>query len=141
MEVGPRDIASESVFVARRDRSPNDKKSVPRKAFIQGIAELLADIQKSLFDRALAFQKAHTVTIDNAESFKAFFTPQNNEKPEIHGGFALSHWCGSENCEAKIKQDQSVTIRCIPVEGEAESSTCICCGRPSSRRVVYAKAY
>ena len=66
---------------------------------------------------------------------------KNPEKPEIHGGFALSHWCGSEKCESKIKEDLSVTIRCIPFEGDTEEGNCICCGKTSKMRVIFAKAY
>ncbi|MBU4011951.1 MAG: proline--tRNA ligase, partial [Proteobacteria bacterium] len=73
--------------------------------------------------------------------FKEFFTPENLEKPEIHGGFALSHWCGSDECESRIKEDLSVTIRCIPFDIENEKGECVYCGRPSTNRVVFAKAY
>ncbi|MEJ2662092.1 MAG: proline--tRNA ligase, partial [Desulfobacteraceae bacterium] len=60
---------------------------------------------------------------------------------EIHGGFALSHWCGSPSCEAKIKEDLMVTIRCLPFDADPEEGRCISCGAPSSKRVVFAKAY
>ena len=79
--------------------------------------------------------------MDDHKDFYDWFTPQNAEKPEIHGGFALSHWCGNADCEARIKADLNVTIRCIPLEGEKEAGACICCGRPSETRAVFAKAY
>jgi prolyl-tRNA synthetase len=63
------------------------------------------------------------------------------EKPEIHGGFALAHWCGDKGCEAKIKEDLSVTIRCIPFGRGAETGTCVVCGGKSRKPVVFAKAY
>jgi prolyl-tRNA synthetase len=63
------------------------------------------------------------------------------EKPEIHGGFTLSHWCGEEKCETKIKEDLKVTIRCIPFDNETETGKCIYCGGASSRRVIFSKAY
>jgi prolyl-tRNA synthetase len=53
----------------------------------------------------------------------------------------LSHWCGEESCEAKIKEDLTVTIRCIPFDAPQEPGPCICCGKPSTQRVVFAKAY
>ena len=73
--------------------------------------------------------------------FDDFFTPQNSDKPEIHGGFAVSPWCGGEACEAAIKEDLKVTIRCIPFDSEATDDKCICCGKPGSRSVIFAKAY
>ena len=79
--------------------------------------------------------------MDDRGDFYTFFTPKNSEKPEIHGGFAMSHWCGSEECESKIKEDLNVTIRCLPFDAEKEDGRCICCGAPSTQRVVFAKAY
>ena len=102
---------------------------------------LLDDIQQALYDRALAFRDAHTRRIDDHASFTDFFTPRTPDKPEIHGGFALSHWCGEAGCEQKIKAELNVTIRCIPLENEHENGHCVCCGGPSSERVVWAKAY
>ena len=141
VEIGPRDIAADSVFVARRDRRPNEKQSMKRRAFIDEITAILDDIQANLYQRALDYREANTVAIDDKDEFFAYFTPKNTDKPEMHGGFAMSHWCGSGDCEARIKEDLNVTIRCIPLKGEQEPGRCIYCGEPSSRRVVYAKAY
>jgi len=141
VEIGPRDLAKDGVMVARRDRSPRDKQSMQRNEFLSTVTDILEDIQRGLFERALQFQKKHTHPIDDPEAFRTFFTPKNPDKPEIHGGFALSHWCGDAACEAQIKQDLTVTIRCIPFDAPQEGGTCICCGKPSPRRVVFAKAY
>ncbi|GBC59696.1 proline--tRNA ligase [Desulfonema ishimotonii] len=141
VEIGPRDIAANSVFVARRDKPHREKTSVRRDQFVSGITALLDDIQKNLFSRAADYRKAHTVTIDDRDGFYAFFTPENAEKPEIHGGFVRAHWCESAECEAKIKEDLQVTIRCIPFDSPDEDGRCICCGKPSPRRVIFAKAY
>ena len=70
-----------------------------------------------------------------------YFTPQNPEKPEIHGGFASCHWCGSDACERKTNDDLSVTIRCIPTDAEKTQGKCVICGKPSPQRVAFAKAY
>jgi len=102
---------------------------------------MLDDIQQTLFDRALVFRKENTVTIDDHNDFYDYFTPKDPDNTEIHGGFAMSHWCGSEACESTIKDDLSVTIRCIPLDNPQEQGSCICCGKPSKERVVYAKAY
>ena len=113
-----------------------------KDVFVGEIRNILDDIQHNLFARALSFRQAHTVEIDDKKQFYEFFTPTHPEKPEIHGGFALSGWCGDEACEAKIKEDLSVTIRCIPFENDTTGSgSCICCGRPAVQPVVYAKAY
>ncbi|RJQ50563.1 MAG: proline--tRNA ligase [Desulfobacteraceae bacterium] len=141
VEIGPRDIASDSVFVARRDRDPREKTSIQRKRFVSEICRILDDIQDNLFQKALRFREENTRPIDNKEEFYSFFTPRDPVNSEIHGGFALSAWCGSNECEEKIKQDLSVTIRCIPFEPAGENARCIACGRQNSPRVVFAKAY
>jgi prolyl-tRNA synthetase len=79
--------------------------------------------------------------VDERKDFYDWFTPKNQDKPEIHGGFAMSHWCGNEACESKIKTDLNVTIRCIPLDARREKGPCICCGESSDTRVVFAKAY
>jgi prolyl-tRNA synthetase len=141
VEIGPRDMANDAVFVGRRDKGHREKTSMGRQAFIDQAADLLDEIQTTLYTRALDFRKAHTVAIDDRKTFDDFFTPQNPTTPEIHGGFAMAHWCGNGECEAKIKEDLTVTIRCLPFDGSAEEGSCICCGQPSQRRAVFAKAY
>ncbi|MFZ7125027.1 MAG: proline--tRNA ligase [Desulfobacterales bacterium] len=141
VEIGPRDIQKGTVFAGRRDRAAKERQSIDRNRFVADIPAILEDVQRNLFEKALAYRESHTTAIDEKDAFDAFFTPANAERPEIHGGFALSHWCGSEDCEAKIKEDLTVSIRCIPLSGEEEAGRCICCGRPSGRRVVFAKAY
>ncbi|MBW1895789.1 MAG: proline--tRNA ligase, partial [Deltaproteobacteria bacterium] len=136
-----RDIAENSVFVGRRDKGPREKESIPRDEFVKTVALTLDEIQKNFFERALAYRKKHTVHIDSTDDFYTFFTAKNAEKPEIHGGFAMSHWCEKGGCEEKIKSDLSVTIRCIPQDGEKETGRCIACGEKSPQRVVFAKAY
>jgi prolyl-tRNA synthetase len=142
VEVGPRDIAQNAVFVGRRDKPPREKTTQPRDAFVDGIAGLLADIQMSLLSRARAFREENTVVIDSLDRFRSFFTPANPEKPEIHAGFAMAHWCGADACEKSVNDELSVTIRCIPTgRGEAGKGACVVCGAPSDGRVVFAKAY
>jgi len=141
VEIGPRDIADNSVYVGRRDKNHKDKISLKREDFVGTITNVLDDIQQTLFERALSFKKTHTITIDDPDEFYQFFTPEDQEKPEIHGGFALSHWCGEDQCESKIKEDLSVTIRCIPFDDPLEKGKCICCQNSGMGRVVFAKAY
>ena len=141
VEIGPRDIINNSVFVGRRDKGVREKESIPRDQFVKTVVQVLDEIQKNLFDRASRFRGEHTTQIDTRDDFYAFFTPRNQEKAEIHGGFALAHWCGNEGCEEKIKTDLSVTIRCIPLGAEKDTGRCIACGEESTKRVVFAKAY
>lgn len=141
VEIGPRDIAKNSVFVGRRDQQHSDKESMEKDRFVDQITDILDEIQGTLFDRAVSYRESHTLAIDNKDKFYEFFTPENKEKPEIHGGFALSHWCGEDHCEADIKEDLGVTIRCIPFSRETEQGACVYCGGSSNGRVVFAKAY
>ncbi len=141
LEVGPRDVASDSVFVGRRDRDHKERFSQPRKEFVATVATQLGEIQNGLLERARALRDRHLVQIDSIQEFYDLFTPANREKPEIHGGFALCHWSGDPEAEEKINKDLNVTIRCIPVDGPEEKGRCIISGKPSRRRVIFAKAY
>ena len=141
VEVGPRDIANQAVFLARRDKSHREKTAMDRNRFVEEAPGILEDIQRQLFEKARTFREAHSRRIDGKKDFWAFFTPKNPEAPEIHGGFAWSHWCGSEDCESRIKEELGVTIRCIPLASEPEKGGCVCCRQTSDQRVVFAKAY
>lgn len=141
LEIGPRDLEAGTVALARRDRGPKEKESLALESLTQQVPAILAEIQLSLFDRALTFQQEHTKKIDTKEEFYQFFTPKNSDKPEIHGGFALTHWNGCPEVEAKIKEDLKVTIRCIPFEETPEADICPFSGEPSRQRVVFGKSY
>ncbi len=141
VEIGPKDIASNAVFMSRRDLDRKQSRSVTKETFLSDIIGILDDIQKNLFERALAFRESNTHDFDDMSSFDAFFTPVNKEQPEIHGGFARAHWCGGSDCETTIKNRLNVTIRCIPFDGKEEAGSCIECSKPSKKRVVFAKAY
>ncbi len=145
VEIGPRDLESGSIAVSRRDQPVKSKEFVPAADFPARIAELLAEIQRKLFERAERFREENTRIIEAKEEFYDFFTPKNSAKPEIHGGFALAHWSGSREIEEQVKSDLKVTIRCIPFfrsNGRPnESGICIFSGAPSAQRVVWAKSY
>ena len=141
VEIGSREIKENTVFLGRRDTPHHQRVSLTREAFVAEIPGILDDIQNNLFTRALSFRTENTVTIDDRGEFYDYFTPRNLEKPEIHGGFALSGWCGDAACEAKIKEDLTVTIRCVPFEQLGAAGRCISCGKPGQHRVVFAKAY
>ena len=137
-EIGPRDIEQEAVFLARRDTGSRD--STPRQQLVDQIGALLDEIQQNLFQRALQLRSDNSRNIDTAAEFEEFFTPQETKKPEIHGGFAWSHWAPNEET-AKLLAKLKVTVRCIPREADAEPGTCIFSGQPSSQRVVFGKSY
>ena len=142
LEIGPRDISSRTVAVARRDRAPKDKEFVPKEELIQNVPDLLHQIQNELLQRATALRDAHSQRLNTEEEFRAYFTPKNADKPEIHGGFALMHWAGSSEDEERLQKELKVTIRCIPHGAEyQEEGTCFLTGRPSKQRVVFAKSY
>ncbi len=142
LEVGPRDMASGTVFVYRRDKTRKDRFGENKDTFVEKAAALLDEIQNSLFARALKLREDNTREIDDWDAFCDFFTPENKERPEAHGGYAMSHWCDDEECEAKVNDQLSVTIRCIPFDrADGESGACIVCGKPGHGRVVFAKSY
>ncbi|MBA2880298.1 prolyl-tRNA synthetase [Desulfosalsimonas propionicica] len=141
VEIGPKDMDADSVFVSRRDRERKDRFSIQKDEFIGKITEILDEIQSGLYEKALCFLKENTRDIDDPDEFNAFFSPKNPEEPEIHGGFARSHWCGRAECEKAVKERLNVTIRCIPFDRKEQSGACIQCGEESQGRVVFAKAY
>jgi len=141
MEIGMREVSDSAVFFARRDRGAKDRKTIPRAEFVFIVPQILEEIQKNLFDRAREFRREHTFRFDDREKFVKFFTPKNEDKPEIHGGFAFAHWCGKPECEEWPSENLKVTIRCTPLDAKEEDGRCIVCGGQSKKRVLFAKAY
>ena len=139
VEVGPRDLENGTVYVGRRDLG-SKRESMERSQLIDSVSSILDEIQSNLFDRALAFREENTRSIDDKEQLYAYFTSDNQSKPEIHGGFALVHWDRDPQWEEQLKNDLKVTIRCIP-EKKSEPGTCIFSGKESPCRVVLAKSY
>lgn len=139
-EIGPRDVASGSVFLARRDQGPKEKAGVPREELVAKIDQILEEIQTGLYQKALAMQKEHTREFDNLEELTKYFTPKDENQPEIHGGFAIAYCADSPEVEQKLKQ-LKITHRCVPVDVEEEPGTCIFTGQLAKRRAVLAKAY
>ncbi|RZA25095.1 MAG: proline--tRNA ligase [Proteobacteria bacterium] len=142
IEVGPRDIASDSLFVGLRTNSPKDKKSFTREEFLKGLSETLTTMQQTLYDRALKHREENTVKIDSLDELKKFFTAKTSdeEKAEAHGGFALVHWVEDENTQ-KLLKEMKISHRCIPLDGPNEEGKCIFTGKPSKKRSILAKSY
>ena len=132
LELGPKDVAKGSVVLARRDRPGKEGKSfVPQQGIAAAVSQLLVEIQKSLHDRALEFRKAHTIEPADYGEFKK----------AVETGFAFAWWCGSAECEAKIKEETKATMRCIPLEQPGGSGQCIFCGNPAREKGIFARAY
>ena len=131
VEIGPRDVEQRSVVLVRRDTG--DKESVAFKDIGRIVSERLTDIQKNLYDRALKFREENTYSIDDYDDFAEILNGK--------GGFVMSHWCGGENCEFKVKDDCKANIRNIPFDSPKETGQCIVCSGKSEKRVVWARAY
>lgn len=129
--IGKRDLKNNQVEVARRDTK--EKTLVPLENFARYIETLLVDIQDHLFQRALKFREENTTFVDTIEEFE--------EVIENKGGFVYAHWDGSPETEEEIKKRTKATIRCIPLETQFEEGKDLISGKPSKRRVVFAKAY
>lgn len=129
--LGQRDLDAGQVEVARRDTK--EKGSVPLDTVADHVAQLLDDIQANLFNRAKAHRDAHITRVDSWAEFE--------EVLENKGGFVSAHWDGTTETELEIKERTKATIRCIPVDAPEEAGTCVLTGKPSTRRVLFAKAY
>jgi prolyl-tRNA synthetase len=130
LAMGPRDLENGKIEVARRDTKT--KEVIDFEGIELYIQNLLTEIQAHLLQKAKDFRAANTKQIDSYEQFKI----------EIEkGGFFLAHWDGTPETEELIKQETKATIRCIPFDGDQTPGVCMVTGKPSERRVVFAKAY
>ncbi len=132
VELGPKDVAKQAAVLARRDKPGREGKvSAPLADLAATVEKLLAEIQQAMHDKALSFRKSNTHDTKNIDDLKR----------AVENGFALASWCGSPDCEAKIKEETRATMRCIPLEQEGSASDCIACGKPAPERAVFARAY
>ncbi|MCA1027768.1 proline--tRNA ligase [Cytobacillus kochii] len=131
LEVGPKDIEKGQVVLARRDTG--EKMVTPLANLEETIVQLLEGIQTSLYHKAKEHRNDHTYEAYTYEEFKQIF----NEKQ----GFVKAMWCGNQACEEKIKEDTSVTSRCMPFDETAIAKVCVCCKEEAKHLVYWAKAY
>jgi prolyl-tRNA synthetase len=140
VELGPKDVAKQAGMLARRDKPGREGKfSAPLADLAGTIEKLLADIHQSLYDKALAFRRANTYEPATFDDFKK----------AVEFGFAFAYWCGSGECEEKIKEETRATMRCIPLDPAAVMGTpggegtgmCVRCGKPAKHRAIFARAY
>jgi prolyl-tRNA synthetase len=129
--VGPKDLENGTFEVARRDTLTKEVKS--KDGIATYIKSLLEKIQLDLFTKALDYRNTHITEVNDFEEFKQVL--------EDKGGFVSAHWDGSAETEEKIKDLTKATIRCIPLDAHEEAGTCVFTGNPSSKRVLFAKAY
>jgi len=129
--IGARDIENGTFEVARRDLL--SKESVSADQLTSYIVELLDDIQKTIYQKALDYRSSHITEVNSYEEFKDVL--------ETKGGFIAAHWDGTPESEAAIQEETKATIRCIPLDAKEEKGSCIYSGKPSKMRVLFAKAY
>ncbi len=128
--IGPRDMQSGTVEVARRDT--REKMVLQQSDLVNKVEHLLENIQSNLYQKAISFREQNTISVNSYDEFK---------KAIEKGGFVLAHWDGTSATEEKIKEETKATIRCIPLGNKKENGKCVLTGKPSEQRVVFAVAY
>jgi prolyl-tRNA synthetase len=131
LAIGGRDLENGTVEIARRDTK--EKQTISRDGIVDHIESLLSDIQQNIYNKALKFRDENT---REANSYKEF-----KELLDTKAGFISAHWDGSPETEKQIKDETKATIRCIPLNNKLENGTCILTGKPSTQRVLFARAY
>ena len=131
LAMGPRDMAAGTVEIARRDTLT--KESVSQQEVVAKVEQLLEEIQANIFEKALSFRDSMITRVDTWDEFVKTL----DEK----GGFISAHWDGTVETEIAIKEATKATIRCIPLDSVEEQGVCIYSGKPSSRRVLFARSY
>ena len=130
IEIGPKDIEKNSVVIVRRDTA--EKEFAPMENLAEKISDTLEKIQSNLYDRALAMRNENTVTATNWDEFVSAIEDRK---------FVMAHWDGTVETEKAIKDEIGATIRCIPFDSVEEEGSCVKTGKPSTRRVLFAKAH
>jgi prolyl-tRNA synthetase len=129
--IGPRDIENQTVEIARRDTLT--KEIIKMDSAKEFIPRLLEDIQQNIYNKALDFRKENTTYVNTWDEFVSTL--------DSKGGFIMAHWDGTVETEEKIKEETKATIRCIPFDSPEEEGKCIYTGKPSHRRVLFARSY
>lgn len=128
--IGPKDLEENTAEVMRRDTL--EKETVSLDGIVDYVANLLEDIQNNIYTKARNFRDSHIFEANSYDEFKELI-----EK----GGFVLAHWDGTTETEERVKEETKATIRCIPLDGDTTPGTCIFTGKPSERRVIFARNY
>ncbi|MDR1414012.1 MAG: proline--tRNA ligase [Puniceicoccales bacterium] len=133
LEIGLRDIQSDTLCIRRRDKSPKDRDFIPCSEFIDSAVSILDDMQVTLFERAKKYREENSQHLYSSDELADFFSRKNP-------GFAYAHWCGDESIGEEMKAKFGITVRCLPFS-ETEPGTCIFTGKPSKQKVIWAKSY
>jgi prolyl-tRNA synthetase len=131
--LGPRDLENKTLEIARRDNLTKESFQLEEMPIAQKIGALLDEIQEEIYQKAFDFRKENTTKVNSWEEFKQVL--------EQKSGFLSAHWDGTAETEEKIKELTKATIRCIPLDQVSEQGVCVYSGKPSSGRVLFAKAY
>ncbi|MBK6646209.1 MAG: proline--tRNA ligase [Anaerolineales bacterium] len=132
VEIGPKDVEKGTVALARRDRPGREGKTfVSQEGITDTVKNLLTDVQASLLKRATEYRDANIHNVDNYEDLKKV----------VQDGWAFAYWCESTECEKKVKEEAKATTRNIPFHQPDGEGKCVVCGKPSKRKVYFAKAY
>ncbi len=131
LALGNRDLEAGNIEVARRDEKT--KETISFDGVVEHVENLLVEIQSNLFNKAKKYRDEHITEVNSYEEFKDVINTK--------GGFVAAHWDGTTETELKIKEETSATIRCIPLNNKQEEGTCVYTGKPSTQRVLFAKAY
>jgi prolyl-tRNA synthetase len=132
IEIGPKDVEKGSVMAARRDTPGKAGKTILSQAGLAvQVEKLLVEIQAAMLQHATDFRDAH------------IFDPKDYQELQevVQNGWAYSWWCGSKDCEAKVKEDTKATTRCIPLDQPGGTGKCIVCGEPAAQKVYFARSY
>jgi prolyl-tRNA synthetase len=129
--IGPKDLENGTFEVARRDTL--SKEVIGKDVIVDHVANLMGEIQQELFNKALKHRSKNTTVVDTYDEFKKVL--------EEKGGFIKAHWDGTTETEDQIKKETKATIRCIPLDDDTEGGSCMVTGKPSARKVLFAKAY
>ena len=131
IEIGPKDIEAGKCVIARRDNG--EKIETPIDQVEAKVGELLEQVQHDMFEKAKTRRDNQTYVAHNMDEFRDIFAKKS--------GFVKAMWCGDRACEDKIKEELSVTSRCIPFEQEQISDVCVCCGKPAKKMLYWGRAY
>ena len=131
LALGGRDLVNGTIEIARRDTK--EKSTISRENLDQHIEDLLEEIQQAIYNKALNFREENTREVNTYDEFKSVL----DEK----AGFVSAHWDGTSETEKQIKDETKATIRCIPLNNKLEEGVCIVTGKPSTQRVLFARAY
>jgi prolyl-tRNA synthetase len=132
VEIGPRDLAKNSVALARRDIPGRDgKQFVSQEGLTETVAQLLQEIQQNLLDRATRFRDENTHDVDTFDEFKEV----------VKTGFARAWWAGDNDQEQEVKEKTKATIRCFPFDQPGSSGTCFYTGKPADKVAIFGRAY